>query len=403
MRLDFLKAGVRRLASGWFWALVLLALPNCSLERGGIVSPHQLQPGDTPRSSAIMCDIEKFQDPTRRCATPHDLAIGIPLAQAAEALVSGRSSNVGLEFSPAADLACGTGHPQAIDFWGDFPTGSAVCLNCGVIPTLHADATAVCIAQCRDLFTFDFETTDPPNIMTFCTANAKPSTHFPMSGCFAGACSGDGTLLAGFADPRRMPEAVIWRDPINVNVVGSNITQMSPSTGGDVFAAGAVSEQWVHSGDAYVEFEATENNLSHVVGFAEVPDSCLFPCTDSDPGFADIDFALSLNSDGRVYVLEPTAPGGIVPGPDINSSFGTYMAGERFRVRVKDNLDGTGTVSYTRIVGACVPGNPCNETVLFSHAVPPPIGSPADYTLRVAAAFREFNGTLANVNFVRIK
>ena len=66
-------------------------------------------------------------------------------------------------------------------------------------------------------------------------------------------------------------------------------------------------------------------------------------------------------------------------------------------------LDGTGTVSYTRIIGACVPGNPCNETVIFSHAVPPPIGVPAGYPLRVAAAFREQNGTLANVSIVRIQ
>ena len=132
------------------------------------------------------------------------------------------------------------------------------------------------------------------------------------------------------------------------------------------------------------------------VGFAEVPDSCLFPCTDSDPGFADIDFALSLNNNGRVYILEG---GSLVPGPDLSQSFGTYAAGERFRVRVRDNFNGTASVRYTRIVGACVPGNPCNESLIFERMAP----VPAAYPLRAAAAFREQGATLANVSIVRIQ
>jgi hypothetical protein len=397
---DFLNAGVRRFTSGWWlWALVLLALPNCTLDRSGILLPSHLNRGELPRSSAIMCDIEKFQGPTRRCATALDLEMGVPLAAAAEALVSGQASSVGLDFSPAAQVACGAGNPQAIDFQGSFPDGFAVCLNCGVIPTPHADATAVCVAQCRDLVDRG-EAPFPSDILAFCEANARPSTHFPSSGCFDNACSEGGTLRSDFADPRRIPEPVVWRDLIGTTALGSNLTQTSPTTTGDIFAAGAVSEQWTNASDAYIEFEASENNLSHVVGFAQVPAACPFPCTDSDPGFADIDFALSLNNDGRVYVLEF---GALVAGPDLNNSFGTYVAGERFRVRVKDNFDGTATVSYTRIVGACVPGNPCNETVVFSHAGPPAVGPPAVYPLRAAAAFREQNATLANVSIVRIQ
>jgi hypothetical protein len=392
--LDVQHAGVRRFASGWwFWALVLLALPNCTLDRSGIVLPTHLTRGALPRSSAIMCDIEKYQGPTRRCATAEDLAMGIPLSMAAEALVSGQAGNVGLDYSPAAQAACGAGTPQAIDFQGSFPDGFAVCLNCGVIPTSHADATAVCVAQCQDLIDFG-EGPSPTDPLAFCTANARPSTHFPASGCFDNACSEGGTLRADFADPRRIPVPVVWRDPIGVSAVGPNVTQTSPTTIGNVFAAGAVSEQWINGNDAYVEFEGSENNLSHVAGLAEVPSGCPFPCPDSDPGFADINYGLSLNSDGRVYVVEA---GALIPGPDLNQSFGTYVAGERFRVRVKDHFDGTATVSYTRIVGACVPGNPCNETAVYAHVTPL-----ASYPLRVAAAFREQNATLANVSIVRI-
>jgi hypothetical protein len=396
--LDSLSVGVRRFASGWsLWVLVLLALPNCTLDRSGIVLPSHVTRGDLPRTSAIMCDIEKFQGPTRRCATAQDLAIGIPLATTAEALVTGQASNVGLDYSPAAQAACGAGNPQAIDFQGSFPDGFAVCLNCGVIPTAHADATAVCVAQCQDLVERG-EAPFPSDVLAFCTANARPSALFPASGCFDNACSSGGTLRSDFADPRRIPEPVVWRDQIGTSAVGSNLTQTSPTTVGDVFAAGAVSEQWVRASDAYVEFEASENNLSHVVGFAQIPGACPFPCTDSNPGYADIAFAISLNFNGGVYVLES---GVLVEGPDVSPehpmSFGPYAAGERFRVRVKDHFDGTATVSYTRVVGSCVPGNPCNETVIFSHVAPSAV-----YPLRVAASFREQNATLASVNIVRI-
>ena len=151
----------------------------------------------------------------------------------------------------------------------------------------------------------------------------------------------------------------------------------------------------VHGGDAYVEFEAAETNLSHIAGVALIG-ACPFPCPDGDPGFADIDFALSLNNDGRVYILQI---GALVPGPDLGQSFGTYAAGERFRVRAKDNLNGTATVRYTRIVGACVPGNPCNESLIFEN-ISPAAGA---YPLRAAAAFREQGATLANVSIVRIQ
>ena len=85
-----------------------------------------------------------------------------------------------------------------------------------------------------------------------------------------------------------------------------------------------------------------------------------------------------------------------MPGPDLNTSWGTYTAGQRFRVRIKQTVDGKVTARYTRIVGTCLPGKPCNESV-FPHD-----GPPAPYSLRVAAAFREQNATLANVSIVRI-
>ena len=61
--------------------------------------------------------------------------------------------------------------------------------------------------------------------------------------------------------------------------------------------------------------------------------------------------------------------------------------------------EGNSTWGYTRIVGACVPGNPCNESLIFERMAP----VPAAYPLRAAAAFREQGATLANVSIVRIQ
>jgi hypothetical protein len=396
---DFLRAVVRCVAFAWCWPLVLLALPNCSLDHSVRAVPPHLTSGDLPHSSAIMCDIEKYPGPTRRCATPQDLAMGIPLTMAAEKLVTGEASSVGLDYSPAAEVACGAGIPQAIAFLGSFPEGSAVCLNCGVIgmpPRPHLNATAVCVARCQDLVAHG-EAPMPPDILAFCTAHAHPSTNFPTSGCFDNACSPGGMLRDDFVDPRQFPEPVVWTDFIGTSAVGSSLTDDSAPTGN--FDAGAVSTQWIHGNDGYVEFEANENNLSHVVGFSEVSGACPFPCTDRDPGYTSIDFAISLNSDGRFYVFEH---GAIVSGPDVNGSFGTYVAGTRFRLKLKRNLNGTATVSYFTIAGACVPGHPCIE-VPFPDPVPPHVGPVAEYPLRVDTSFREENARLANVSIVHIK
>jgi hypothetical protein len=394
---DFLIASVRRFASAWFWPVALLALPNCGFEGHATGTFSNLDPGALPHSSAVMCDIEKYQGPTRRCANAQDLAMGVPLTMAAEALVSGQSNNIGLDYSPAAQAACGAGIPQAIDFQGVFPDGVAVCLNCGVIgppPLPHSDATAVCVARCQDLVA-NGDAPAPPDVLAFCTANARPSTHF--SGCFENACSPGGTLVDGFADPRRIPEPVVWTDTMGTNAVGSNLTRTAPTTGGTTadFNAGAVSTQSIHGNDGYVEFEASENTLSHVVGFSQASGM------DNDPSIMDITFAISLNRDGHFYLLDAGAlvmtPDVNGMAPDVNGSFGTYSAGQRFRISVKDNFDGTAKVTFSRIAAGCVPGNPCMETVFYTH------GGSAAYPLRVDASFREQTAKLADVSIVRIQ
>jgi len=386
-----LNSALRALRTAWFWPLALLALPNCSFQVPGIkIVPPQLKPGPGAHSDAIMCDIEKYQGPQRRCATAQDLSMGIPRSSAAIALVTGQQKMIGLDYSTAAFAHCGMGNPEAIDFQGPFPDGYAVCVHCG--QSTPADTAGVCVAQCEDMV--PNSAIQPPDKVAFCMANARPSTNFPKIGCFDGACSNGGTFDMGFKDPRRNAESVAWDNSTNATPNGNSLTKTGGSNTN--FDAGAVSDEWIFQGDGYVEAEASEINLSHVFGLALVPMGCTRPadCHDMDPGIADINFAISLNGDGRFYVLEG---GSLVTGGDLNGSFGMYTATQRFRVKVTDTHDGMYDVQYAFITGACNPGNICNETVFHTHNVA------ATYPLRVDTSFRELNATLANVTIVRIQ
>ena len=60
---SFVKSIGPRARAGWFLPLLLLALPNCALQVGGLTNPDAFDGGPQPESSAIMCDIPKAPDP----------------------------------------------------------------------------------------------------------------------------------------------------------------------------------------------------------------------------------------------------------------------------------------------------------------------------------------------------
>jgi hypothetical protein len=370
----------------WFWAAVLLVLPNCSFNVSGLPgSPNNLKRGSPPHTAAVFCDIEM----ARRCATPMDLAMGTRLASAAVALVAGQEgTTIGLDYSPAKVTACG-GVPEAVVFHDAFPRGTSVCLNCGeVIPALHVDAAAICQAQCHDFF--GTKAADgsiipdkPPTAETlaFCTASARVSTNFPLNSCFEGACTMEGTLRLDFADPRWIPEPVEW-DPVTLNGVsaaGGTLTRTAPTTG--FSDAGASSSQLIARGDAFLEFTATETNTARTAGLSTGPATGFIT-------FPDIGFGLLLMDTAEIIALE----NGLSVG-----TFGLYAAGEKFRLKLTDNLDGTATVSYARLIGSCTDGKPCNETVFHTSA------NPITYPVRVDAMFREQNGTVTQARIAYIR
>jgi hypothetical protein len=398
----FLRSSVRRLCIGWYWVLGLLVLPNCTFNPGGLGPGPNLWPGSTPRADAIFCDIEKPLG--RHCASDMEKVLGIRLSEAALALNTGRTSSIGLDYSADALSRC-SGEPEAVEFQGAFPEGFSVCVNCGgvVWTASYPDVNAACVARCEDFFgtttsdgTIIPENPPDPSVVSFCTAHAKASTSFPLDGCFAGACSEAGTLNADFVDPRRTPEPVFWRDLIGVatgGADGNDLTRTAVTTG--AYDAGAVSSQWIGRGDGYLEFSVGTTTQRQVLGLSAIPSGCPSPCPDGDPNFTDIGFGIGLGLDARYYVLES---GVTIAGPDVGLSFGTYSAGERFRVSLKDNDNGTATVTYSRLVGACTPGTMCNEVVFYTHT-----GAPATYPLRADASLFEQTATLSDVRLVRIK
>jgi hypothetical protein len=407
---DFLKRRVGRPSVGWLWVVALLALPDCTFNAGGVGSGPNLYPGTAPHNSAIFCDIEK--ESGRHCATATDMAMGIRFSAAAVALNTGQTSTIGLDDSPEALARCG-GDPEAVTFQGAFPEGLGVCVNClEVVGTVsYPTANDACVAKCEDFFgvvnsdgSLTPDNPPDPSVATFCASHAKASTNAPGDGCFGAACSAEGALRMDFADPRRIPEPISWTDLNGVSASGGSLTRTaltSPPVSNPPFDAGAASAQWIARGDAFVEFSGNESGKSHVLGVSEIPSGCPSPCPDTDPSLNDIGFSVSLNRDGRFYVIES---GVLIAGPDVGGSFGTYAAGERFRVRLTDNHDstttvpGTATITYSRVIGSCDPGTPCPETVFYTHT-----GAPPHYPLRADASFREHGATLSDVRVVRIK
>ena len=376
--------------AGWFWPLALLTLPMCTLDFDSVgPQPPEaaFDPGPSPVTSAIMCDIPKFNGSD--CASDQDILDYPSKGAAAVALNLGEGlGQIVLDYSPNSCVA----RPMRVEFRSPFPDGLTVCLNCGTqIPAVYGDATKACIAKCKDMnssgIEFPADEVDP-----FCEANAHVSTNFDIDACYDNFCSNGGTPIPNAADPRRNPENLTWVDfepnDTIISAVGNTLSFAGPGTGD--FSAGAASEQLITTGDAWVEFEAGETGVSHIVGVRASCDT-IADCPDTDGTLADIPLSLSLNITGEVNVIEN---GAVLAGP-----FAPYAVGERFRIRVVDRNDGTADISFFRYATACVPNAPCDDPPFFTYAG----AARPSYPLRVDATFREANASLTNVTIMRIK
>ena len=398
MRMLLSRVTFTRSSGGWFcfWAAALLVLPHCALQHATRADTNNLNPGGTPHSSAVFCDIER--PVARPCATPEQITRMPRLAGAAVALVEGApQSTTALDYSPDAITACSG--PQVVEFQGPFPRGTHVCLNCtgaiGPSPAPHASAAAVCIAHCLDLFSSTDRNTPPSAAArAFCTsAHARPSTNFLATAtptCYEDVCDTTGGVNATFLtrDPRRTPEPVDWTNFDGVAASGGTLRRTAPTTG---FAdAGASSNQFIDGGDGYLQFTATETNTARAAGVSYGP-APLGGITFTDIGFGILLLPNSMTGMPEIHV--------IVNGNSVGT-FGGYNSGDKFRVKLRDNFDGHATVSFARILGTttCVDGSRCME-----GPIDPGVTYTVSYPIRVDAMFREQNGTVTDAKIVRIR
>jgi hypothetical protein len=405
-----LQCFLRTLAVGWLWLAVLLVLPACDRVFDISEVPDSipnLDQGTPPRTLPIFCDIESAKQ-VGHCASDDEVTTLLSRSHAAIDLVTGQAGgNAALDYSAAArnELGCGA-TPVVVPFDTSFPQGSPVCVKYLDIigPGLaYENPNGVCIAMCEDL-NGSSKNSPSTTVTAFCTQHAHVSTNYPLGeptlfgfGGFQGGCTAEGVLQSNFddpmqpalIDPRRIAEPVAWQHLQGVAIGGgasNTLTRTAATTTN--FDAGAASVQTITTGDAYVQFTATETNLARLGGL-----SIGSANSDTNPNFNNINFAIDLFADGQFYVFEK---GQIVQAGTSGAAFGTYAAGDRFRVNVKDNFDGTATITYSRLVGPCTPGTPCSENVFYTSAVS------ASYPLYADSSFKEQGATLDDVRLVRI-
>lgn len=364
--------------------------PNCP-------PVEQFQMGSDPVTDKLMCEIrEPVEKLVDSCATPADIAnamiLGMP--QGATALAASKDSTIALDWSDSAKAICGGG-PLKVTFLGagKFPDGSPVCINATQqIPMVYATPEKACRVKCQDLINAG-NGFKPANVAQYCIDNTRVATNYSLAD-FANACSPGGTPIGNFPEPRRLPKPVKWIDLIGTAVGAAPEENSLIRTAPDTmplpeFDAGAASEQIIKGGDAWVDFHVTTNNQGQMLG---VRTSCDDPsvCPDTDPGRLDIHNAIEMHEIGNVYVQDGD------PVVVSAASYGTYSAGERYRIHVVDNHDGTATISFSRYTGVCG-AESCPQDFFYTSPYTP------QYPLRVDATQRLQNATLANVTIVYIQ
>ncbi|WP_437968808.1 peptidoglycan DD-metalloendopeptidase family protein [Sorangium sp. So ce260] len=106
----------------------------------------------------------------------------------------------------------------------------------------------------------------------------------------------------------------LWKNVRHTTANGGLLTRDA----GWGWHAGASSAEQIEAGDGFLEFSTNEANLQKMAGLSH---------GDADQGYGDIDYAIFLRADGGLEVFEQGVGQGY---------FGTYQAGDVFRVEVFD-------------------------------------------------------------------
>jgi hypothetical protein len=233
----------------------------------------------------------------------------------------------------AAGLSSGDGgqHYSDIDFALRFTASGAVQVYEG--GTLRGSFGTYAAG---DRFRIEVE----GGVITYRRAGAAPFYTSALAPSFPlGVDTAFYTPGATINDVELVATGLTWQNIVGVAVAGDGLTKTDGTSG---WTAGASSVQTL-AGDGFMEFAVADATTAKAAGLSS---------GDSGQSYTDIDFALRLGATGKVQVFESGS---------LRGSFGTYLAGDRFRVEVSG-----GVVSYSMNGG--VP--------FYTSAVPPafPLG-----------------------------
>jgi alpha-tubulin suppressor-like RCC1 family protein len=148
---------------------------------------------------------------------------------------------------------------------------------------------------------------------------------------------------------------IVWTSDSGLIVSGSSLQKTAAAGWGN---AGAVSTATIASGDGFVEFTTYDTSTFRAIGLSN---------GNTNTTYTDIDFSIHFNGT-QVYVYE---------GSNYRGTFGTYAAGDRFRIEV------SGNVRYSK-----------NGAVFYTSTLAP------TYPLLVDTAFNTADSTLVDVVLV---
>jgi hypothetical protein len=337
-------------------ATLPFVLPGCDFNPSG-----QNTYGPAPHTSVIFCDIERG---ARRCA-----GVGEDLTGAVsrfhyfqQGFWLGEAQMLVIDNSADALARCG-GQPEVIQFRGPFPAGQAKCVS----PAAQfSSVSSACVEVCEDLQGMEPAPGDRPCEQVVLASWRASLAPFPN------ACTDAGALRPDFVDPRIgtppptpsptpvPPQPVVWRDIITPATLAVNGNSLRKTGTVEAWDSGATSSSLLQNGDGYVEFVATETTTRRMCGLS------IGGPPDTNPDFADIEFAVSLRN-GVLIVVES---GTNITLPTIV----TYAGGDRIRVAVTG-----GAVEYAK-----------NGQVFYRST------APVMYPLRVDTSFLDTNATITD-------
>ncbi|MGB7925617.1 MAG: malectin [Pyrinomonadaceae bacterium] len=152
-----------------------------------------------------------------------------------------------------------------------------------------------------------------------------------------GATITDAQVVAGAID-------VIWTNLVGTTASGNDLTK--PTTGTAGWNAGATSTQSL-TGDGYVEFSTGETTTNKMAGLNS---------NHVGQNYTEIDYTIGLSPTSNVRIYENSTP---ITNPATSTVFfGTYVAGDVFRVAVESGVVKyyqNGTLLYTSTVSPASP------------------------------------------------